>query len=321
MAEENEVPTDTRVVPTDAGGSGEAPPATTPSADPKVGDKPAAPAAAAPAPAAAPDKPAEPKPDKPGAIGDDWREKLSNADEKKLSRLAKYQSPHAVVDALIAAQDLIAKGGHKKGITKDSTPEEIKAYREQMGVPESADKYKVEVTVPDNDKELVNTFLSEAVTAGMTDAQVNTTLKVMYAEQAKAEEKQQDDDYRVMNESEETLRAEWGGEYKRNITLIKSLCGDIADNLLTGRLADGTPVGSSPEVLRFLAGIALERNPMGVIVPGGGENMAASVEDEITKIEKVMRENRPAYNKDEKMQERYRQLLTFKEQSGGRKVA
>jgi len=85
----------------------------------------------------------------------------------------------------------------------------------------------------------------------------------------------------------------------------------MRDKLLRGRLADGTPIGSSPEVLRFLVGLAREKNPAGVVVPSGVAT-AQSVSDEIQKIEKVMRDDRAAYNRDEKMQARYRQLLEWR---------
>jgi hypothetical protein len=87
----------------------------------------------------------------------------------------------------------------------------------------------------------------------------------------------------------------------------------LKDKLLNGRLADGTPIGSSPEMLKFLVGLALIQNPSGVVVPGSEADPMKGVEGEIEKIEKTMRENRKAYNLDEPMQARYRQLLEARE--------
>ena len=55
-------------------------------------------------------------------------------------------------------------------------------------------------------------------------------------------------------------------------------------------------------MLKWLVAEALAKNPTGVIVPQGGSGAAASVEARMKEIEKVMRENRKAYDKDEKMQ-------------------
>ena len=80
-----------------------------------------------------------------------------------------------------------------------------------------------------------------------------------------------------------------------------------------GRLADGTPIGSSPDALKFLVGLALIQNPTGVVVPGSEANPMKGVEEELAKIDQTMKTNRAAYNKDEKMQARYRELLVAKE--------
>jgi hypothetical protein len=120
--------------------------------------------------------------------------------------------------------------------------------------------------------------------------------------------------------AEDELRSEWGTDYRRNINLIKNLLDTsedkLSESLLLGRMADGTPIGSSPQVLRFLTGLALERNPAGVVTPSGVVN-DTTIDAEIAKIEETMRKSRTAYNKDEKMQERYRQLLTYKAKQKG----
>ena len=81
-------------------------------------------AKAAPDKVVAPDKAAEVKVE-PTAWGEDWRDKVAKGDAKKLSRLGRYASPEAVVDALIAAQNRISSGDLKPTLKKDATPEQI----------------------------------------------------------------------------------------------------------------------------------------------------------------------------------------------------
>jgi hypothetical protein len=97
----------------------------------------------------------------------------------------------------------------------------------------------------------------------------------------------------------------------------------LKDGLLKGRLGDGTPIASSPEALRWLLQVELERNPTATVTPGAGGNLAKSVDDERNEILKFMSTNRTAYNKDEKMQSRLRQLNAALEHEAekGRKVA
>jgi len=248
----------------------------------------------------------------------DWREKAASGDEKKLAKLSRYASPQAVADALLAAQAKLGEKGTR--LPKDATPEQVAQWRVDNGIPEKPDAYDVKlagIEISDADKPLIDKFLASAHGSNMTGDQVKASLQSYYEvlEDAKQERLRADSDLQVKAEDE--LRAEWGADYRRNLNMVTNLLGpDLRDQLLLGRLADGTPVGSSPDVLRFLTSLALERNPTGIVAPSGVTN-EATIDSEITKIETFMKTSRNAYNKDEKMQERYRQLLTYKSKQKG----
>jgi hypothetical protein len=255
----------------------------------------------------------------------DWREKAAGGDAKKLSRLTRYASPQAIADALIAAQNKISAGDLKPALGKDAKPEEIAAYREAHGVPEAPDKYDLPgLEIPQDEKPAFDKFLTSAHQANMTPDQVRAAINAYtgISEDAKNSRLSADND--AKEKAEDALRSEWGSEFRTNINLITNLLDTapqgLRDKLLHGRLADGTPIGSSPEALQFLAGLARDRNPSGVVVPSGVATESV-MEDEITKIEKTMRENRTAYNRDEKMQARYRDLLVWREAQKGRRAA
>lgn len=258
---------------------------------------------------------------KPAATGEwpaDWRDKFSGGDAQKAARLQRYASPQALTDALIAAQNKIRAGDLKPALGKDAKPEEIAAFREAHGIPEAPDKYDLgDVEVPESDKELVNKFLASAHTVNMTPEQVRTTLKAYNEISEAARNARMAQDVEIKTTTEDALRAEWGDDFRTNINLVTNLLdtapAGLREKLLQGRLSDGTPIGSSPEALRFLVGLARERNPAGVVTPSGVAT-AQSVEDEIQKIETLMRNDRAAYNRDNKLQARYRQLLGWRAQ-------
>lgn len=288
-----------------------------------------------PTPPAGDNKAAPPaKPDAKGSEGgywpDDWRTKASKGDTKLEARFSRYANPEAALTALIAAQNRISSGELKAVLSKDAKPEELKAWRAEQGIPETPDKYDLDLgkdfTIGEEDKPLIEEFLKAAHGTNQTPDQVKASLRAYYAVNEKMSEKRADDDVRIQDESTETLRADWGPEFKRNINLVHNLLdvtctGDLKDKFLGGRLADGTPIGSSPEALKMLLGLALVNNPAGTVVPNAGGNMSGAVDDEIEKIEKAMRTNRTAYNKDEKMQARYRELIGARETLNKRKVA
>ena len=155
MATEDEVVVDTRVVPVEAGGTGEAPPDAVVDTSPKANQKPieTAPNAPQKTPVVEPTKVAtaldvevgDATKTAQGIWGDDWREKLAGGDEKKLARYSKYASPQALADALVNAQTLISKGEHKKALPVDATPEAMAEWRKNNGIPDKPENYKIDV--------------------------------------------------------------------------------------------------------------------------------------------------------------------------------
>lgn len=313
----------------DEGGGGAAAPAPAPAAAPAAAPV-AAPAPAASAPAAAPaaaPAPAEPKAGE-GYWPADWRQNYAKDDVKKMERLQRYQSPAAAFDALFAAQSKISSGELKPVLGKNATPEEVADYRKSLGIPEAPDKYDLgkDVAISDAEMPLMSKLFKAAHDTNQTPEQVKASVKAWREVQTVVAEEMAQRDAKVMKDSEDALRAEWGLEFRKNINLIHGMLDgagsqELKDRVLQSRLPDGTPFASSPEVLKFLAGLALIQNPAGVVVPGSEANPLKGVDDEITRIEKVMREDRKTYNKDEAMQSRYRELLGARETLKTRKAA
>ncbi len=289
-------------------------PAPAPGPAPEPSPSPSPSPAPGPGPAPAP-TPGEAKP----SWREDWRETMAKGDEKVLARLKRYASPEALSDAFINAEKRITSAELKPVLGKNATPEQVAEWRAANGIPETPDKYDLgNAKLTDEAKTFLANYLPIAHAANLTSDQVKANLAFM-ANLEKAEQTQRATlDVEIQDKVEETLRAEWGGEYKRNITFIHNLLDGAAtpefkEKLLGGRLADGTPLGSDPETLRFLMGLALVQNPAGTLVPGFSNSPIEGVDEEIAKIEKVMREDRKAYDKDEKMQSRLRDLYGARE--------
>ena len=203
---------------------------------------------------------------------------------------------------------------------KDATDEQIKEFREYLGIPEKPDGYNLEgFNIKDQDKGFLEKYLAKAHATHQTNDQVRAGIQTYVDIAAEVNAGLHERDSKVAQEASDELHKEWGDDYRRNINLINSMLDgagqDVKASLFKGRLQDGTPIGSSPAILRWLLGLELQRNPARVITPNSGERMGETVSDEIAKIEKTMRENRKAYDKDEKMQSRYRELLQWQEEN------
>ena len=70
----------------------------------------------------------------------------------------------------------------------------------------------------------------------------------------------------------------------------------LKDLIFEARAADGSQLGSKPEVMRAMLALALIQNPAGVVVPGSEANPMKGLETRIAEIEQLMRTNRKAYN-------------------------
>lgn len=227
-------------------------------------------------------------------------------------------SPKDLYTSYKALQQRLSSGELKSALPKDAKPEEVQKWRTENGIPEKPEDYKMPegLVIGDADKPMIDLFLKDMHGKNASPEVVQAAVQSYYkiVEQQSAKIAEGDVDHKA--EMEDTLRAEWGADYRKNVNaigaMLESAPGGIQDKILSARTADGRAIMNDPDVLRWFASTARELNPTATVVPAGGDQMGA-IKDEIATIEKVMRENRAAYNKDEKMQARLRDLYTAQE--------
>lgn len=257
---------------------------------------------------------------------DDWRQLLAGEDADYLKRLDRYTSPKAMADALIAAQNKI-RSGELKAPTQfpvKGTDEEKATWRKDNGLPEAPDKYDLKfesgLVIGDDDKPTVDKFLAAAHADNLAPSAVKTAVKWYFDEREARIQEQQESDATLKEATEDALRAEWGGDYKRNLAMVKGLVQmappEISDQIMHARMPGGVAIFNDPNVLRWLSGIARVVNPAATVVPGDGQAAHDAISDEITKLEKMMGDKRSAYwkgNDADKNQARYRDLVTARD--------
>ena len=254
----------------------------------------------------------------------DWRAKLS-PDGKHSKMLDRFSSPNAVLDSYLALRQKLDSGELKAtaSFPKDGATEDQAAWRKAHGVPERAEDYHSKFTeglvIGDDDKPAIEEFLKSMHGVNASPDVVNSALNWYYDQQAKALTTQEEQDTDYLSKSEDVLRAEWGGEYRTNINMIRGLVDtvpeSIRDAFCCARLGDGTALLNHPEMARWLNHIARTVNPVATVVPNAGANVSSVIADEISAIEKVMKTDRKAYNDDGKMQQRLRDLYDARERA------
>lgn len=255
----------------------------------------------------------------------DWRERLAGGDEKKLNALKRYASPQAYSDAGFQLRHLLDSKQLKAPLPANATREEVTLWRRDNGIPETPEGYLAKldrgIIVGAGDRAIVAKFLESMHARNATPEVVNAALGSYYQiqEMLQTEQLAQDDRAKLATESE--LRPEWGPTYRRNINAILSYLdtapSGVKDALMNARLADGTPLASNANVLRFLLSGAESANPAATVAPGSPGASAQSLDTRIAEIEKLMRDNRAQYNRNGRMQEEYLQLLRARDKHRG----
>lgn len=294
-----------------------------PAGDPPADLAPPAPPPADPTAPPVSDPPAgDPAPQPPAT---DWRSDMAGEDKELLGFLGRYASKDAALKAFKKTNDDIKKGVYRKPLSDDPTPDEIAAYRKDFGVPDKPEGYLEKLpeglVIGDDDRPMVESFLAKMHSANAPAAVTSAALDAYYElvdQQAAAESEA---NATAKAAGEDALRSEWGGDYRRNLNILQSHLSTLPEAVTAaitgGRGPDGIALANNPEIIKWLTGLALESNPVATVVPGAGANQESAIADEIATIERTMRENRPAYNRDEKMQTRYRELLTARERIKG----
>jgi len=165
--------------------------------------------------------------------------------------------------------------------------------------------------VGEDDKEVIDGFLKFAYDNNMPQAYTDSMISYFYDKRDADMKTMDEGDQAAAEIAEDALRNEWGNDYRgfmnRVTALLDTAPEEIKELFLDARMKGGTRLKDSPEAMKFMLDMAITLNPVTTIVPAGGDQMG-SIQDELDTIKKFMRTNRKEYNKDQKMQERYREL-------------
>lgn len=205
-------------------------------------------------------------------------------------------------------------------LPKDATADQLAAYRKAIDVPEKSDGYALALdqglVLSDDDKKFFTPVFATMHAANMPTAVVSSVVN----EYLKLDQRAQKDialkDEHQKQETMLALSKVWGVDRDRNLGLVEMFLQDLPAETLKAfsgaRMADGTAVFNSPEVMQFFLAKQKEINPMAMVVPQGGSDGVKAMETEIAALEARMGD--AAWFKDEKAQARYRELVSAHEQ-------
>jgi hypothetical protein len=246
-----------------------------------------------------------------------WREAITQ-DEKELAQLGRYKSPADVWTKARALEQRLSSGEYKQmtPFPEKGSDSEKMEWRKNNGIPESPDKYEINREVEEGDKTVIDEYLKYAYDKNVAPADVQATVDWFFMKRDQDLEAMTEEDTVAAKEVEDTLRAEWGPEYRAHMNRVEGLVdmapGELKQSLLESRLPDGTMLRNNPDAMRFLLDMALEVNPATVVVPAAGDNIAGAIDDELNELKSLMGNKNSEYwkgAKAESMQKRYRELM------------
>lgn len=255
-----------------------------------------------------------------GMVNHNWRDDFAGDDDKFKSTLERFNTPADMGNAYREAQGLIRSGSSRTPPAEGADEADVKAFREANGIPLEASGYMDNLpdglVVGEEDREIMGDFMG--VLHGMNvDPKVGHAVIDWYNNfTEQAQDDLADNDSSHHQETEDQLRQSWGGDYRANINLIGALIdstfgSEHKEVILNARDPDGRAIMNIPGVLEGLAELSRKVNPVAQLAPSGGDP-AQTLNTEIAELEKYMRADRPAYNKDEPAQARLRQLYDIR---------
>lgn len=196
-----------------------------------------------------------------------WRSFVNAEKDPDLAKFVnRFQSPESLAKAAFNARKMISTGELKRQLSADATPEQVAAWRKEQGLPEKPDGYEpAKITgheFTDADKPALDAFRAVAHQANMTPAAFEAATKWYAETQMAAAEARAQADKEVRADTEETLRAEWGAEFRPTMEMTNRFLdmqlGEAKGAFLAARMPDGTMLGSNPAVVKMLAQLARE---------------------------------------------------------------
>lgn len=220
--------------------------------------------------------------------------------------------------------------GELKAVTPfpdKGTDAEKQAWRQSQGIPDKPEDYKIELkngmVVGEADKPLVDGFTKFAFENNLDPKAVNLGLQFYFEAQDKQHQQLVQLDATRKQEAEDALRSELGAEYRSTVNMVDNFLSSdpqFAQRLLGGRLADGTKIGDDPAVIKWLAGLVREINPLAALVPNGADQ-ARGVNERKVAIEAMMGDRNSEYwrgAKADALQKEYREILEALDRVKGR---
>ena len=161
----------------------------------------------------------------------------------------------------VNAQKLI--GADKIPMPVNPTDEDLDRIYGRLGRPETAEGYEIPVDGNIVTEEVAKDYANVAHKLRLSPQQASGILEYNQSLAGQSEETMAANDAKIMQDTELSLKKEWGDDYGNKLAMAKEAVESFAStDMLEIRLADGTKVGNHPDFIKAFAKMADFRHNM-----------------------------------------------------------
>lgn len=257
---------------------------------------------------------------------EDWKAKIAGEDKDVAKLIERYKSPADVAKALREANKKIGSGklapSDEPMPDAEKEPEKAKEWRQARGIPDDPTGYEIPDTIKalitDADKPRLAEFTEHMHKSGVPKGAAASAMEFYFQMESQSREAISAADKGDAVETEEALRAEWGSEFRSNVTLANRFSKEITPGIdwLAARLPDGRKLGSVPEFVKAMADLGSRE--YGDVAFAGSDNSNKTMARK-EELEGMMANDPDRYFADPKLSQEYAKIMEAEEKRSNKR--
>ena len=257
---------------------------------------------------------------KDGKLPDNWRTLFAGGDAAALKELERFTDPSKIGSTLLNYKKQMRSGSFDTPPPPADKAEELKAWREEHGIPLDVAGYKVPEPVQKRlvaeDKPILEGYIAAAHAKNQPQSVIDGTTEGDVDMQEKTAAAIVEKDKTEARNTEDALRGEWGQSYRPNFTAAQRAMKEFFPNIdwTEARLPDGRKLGSIPDVVKGAHELAINKWGAGEFV---GQEATARSTSRMAEIEAIMREDISKYTPE--LRKEYGELIAAQEKANARR--
>ena len=181
---------------------------------------------------------------------DTWQTQYLSEDLQGNDTLSKFKDVGSLGNSYVELQKLV--GSRVKVPTDDSTEEDVNSFYNQIGRPESPEKYSIDLPSDSYPQDVIQSFLKEAHASGLTNKQAQSAINFYNTIETDGKINSDAAMQQAKVDAESALKKEWGqAEYAKELAVSRRAFNRFADDDLKA-FVNETGVTNNVAMIKFL---------------------------------------------------------------------